>query len=48
MLDEPASLEVIVDIYMDSKASWDSAKPAGAQFPEFPEFKEFLALLHGG
>jgi hypothetical protein len=47
LLDEPASLHVVVDIYMASKASWDPSQPIGGQFPELPAFEEFLALLHG-
>ena len=47
LFDEPASLQVVADIYMASKASWDPSQPIGGQFLELPAFTEFLALLHG-
>lgn len=39
-------LEVVAHLYLDSKASWDTAPLTGAQFDTMPEMREFIRLLH--
>ena len=47
LLDEHANLRVVADVYLGSKAAWDSAEPNGLQHEDLPEFKAFLDLLRG-
>jgi hypothetical protein len=41
-------LEVVVHLYVDSRAPWDTAPLIGAQFDTMPEMREFFRLLHEG
>lgn len=41
-------LEVAVHLYVDARASWDTAPLSGAQFETMPRMREFMALLHAG
>ncbi|HXJ35269.1 MAG TPA: GFA family protein [Candidatus Eisenbacteria bacterium] len=47
LLDREASLSVVADIYLSSRAAWDPTQPTGVQHEELPEFKVFLGLLRG-
>ena len=40
-------LEIALQLYVGSKASWDQAIGPGAQFETMPAGVEFIALLHG-
>jgi hypothetical protein len=45
LLDEDANLSVVADIYLGSKATWDTTVPTGLQHEASPEFKPFLDHL---
>jgi hypothetical protein len=39
-------LQVVVHLYLGSRASWDTAPLTGAQFDTMPEMREFIRMLH--
>lgn len=48
LLDEgPQPLEIVAQLYVGSKASWDDRVGPGVPFETMPAEDEFLALLHG-
>lgn len=46
LLEDVGRFEVVADLHMGSKASWDATLPAGTQFEGLPSPGELLALLH--
>ena len=47
LLDEgPQALEIAVQLYVGSKASWDVVAGPGVSFETMPAWDEFIALLH--
>jgi hypothetical protein len=47
-LDDEPQIEVVVQIYMASKAHWEKERLAGLQFAEMPPLEEMFRLLHIG
>jgi hypothetical protein len=45
LLDESARLEVVADLHLSSRASWDRAETPCACYQEFPGVEEFYALV---
>lgn len=45
-LDEPATLQVVADIGLASRAVWDRMPTEGVGQDQIPDLDEFLALLH--
>lgn len=47
MLEGSEQLEIVLHLYVDSKACWDTAPLQGEQFATMPEFEKIIDLLHG-
>lgn len=47
MLDAAEKLEIAVHMYVGSRAAWDTAPLAGAQYVTMPEMLAFIQTLHG-
>ncbi|MCP5182288.1 MAG: GFA family protein [Pseudomonadales bacterium] len=47
-LETSVSPRVVVHLYADSRAPWDTDQLAGRVYAEMPGLDEFMALLHGG
>ena len=46
LLEEYDGLEIVAQLCVTSKASWDSISPQGARHDELPKLSELVALLH--
>ena len=46
LLEDGADLEVVVHIWVGSKAPWETIPAGCKQYETFPEFKEFYSVLH--
>ena len=46
LLDQDANLSVVADIFLGSRAAWDTSVPTGLQHVALPEIKAFLDHLH--
>jgi hypothetical protein len=46
LLEGSEPLEIAAQIYVGSRAAWDTAPLVGAQYNEMPDMLEFIALLH--
>lgn len=46
LLDDEGKLEIVAQLYLESRASWDSAPGKGLRFDTMPDLGEFIALLH--
>jgi hypothetical protein len=47
ILDEPAQLELVANIFIGSKAPWAALPTTGVCHNEMPPISEFLKVLHG-
>jgi len=47
LLDGDGPLEIGAQLYVDSKAAWDTLPTGGKRFKTAPDLTELIALLHG-